>query len=148
MNIKLKTLSLCAVVAGILFVFLGLQAKSAKQQMDSQGVSVPGTIVKAETQVGSKGKKRYVLLVDWAEGAVRHNAQKFVVKKDFFQTRVRGDMTISAPEITIRSLPGKVDSAIIVGGSSDFGGMEWLGAIVGLLGLWGTWKAFFARRSA
>lgn len=148
MKKQIKTLSLCALAMGILFAVLGLNASSQRKNLEVNGVSAPGKIVHAEVQPGSKGKKRYVIHVDWTQGENKHVAQRFVVKKAFFDTKVEDRSQVVVPDVTVRYLPDKPGSEVIDGGSGDFSGMEWLGLIVGLLGLFGTWKSFFAKPAA
>ena len=145
MGIQAKTMSLCGLCAAGVFVFLGLSAKNYNQQLEANGLSFPGTITRVEVQSGSKGKKRYVIDVAWGEGQGRREGDKFVVTKSFFESKVGVDSAILSPEVTIRHLPGAPDSAIILGGTSDLGGMEWLGGIIGIVSLIGTFLSFRPR---
>lgn len=129
--------ALCLLGMAAVFLTLGFGAKRHAVQLEREGISAPGVISQAEVQTGSKGKKRYLLRVNWA-GAPGQQPQPFVVTKDFFLARVREDGVVSDPNVTLRHLPGRETDAILVGGSSDFGGMEYLGfALLGLGGFVG-----------
>lgn len=146
MSVKLKTMSVCALFASALFVFLGLQAEQQAKELEEKGVSMPGKIKQAEIRRGSRNRRRYILHATWGEGADRQPDHFFVVTKAFFDARVKDGTHVISPDITVRMIPGNLDSAIIVGGSTNFGGMEWLGGIIGLAGLVGIYFGFIAKR--
>lgn len=126
--------SLCILGMGVTFIGLGLNAKSSAARLEAEGVSYAGTITRAEVQSGSKGKKRYLVRVNWGEGDQTRTDDPFVVTKSFFLSRVGEDDGVTDPSVTLRCFPGNPDSAVLVGGSSDLGGMEWLGYFVAALG--------------
>lgn len=119
--------ALCLLGMAAIFLFLGFGAKRHAARLEAEGISVPGVISQAEVQTGSKGKKRYVIRVTWGEGAAKREGQPFVVTRAFFSGRVSEDGAVSDPNVTLRHLPGGEENAILVGGSSDLGGMEYLG---------------------
>lgn len=145
MSVKIKTLGICALLAGALFVFLGYEAKAEWEKMEKEGISVPAQITSAKINRTSKGKKRHYLYVTWKSESATHADQHFLVKKEFFESKVQGENVVKAPDVTVKYVKGSEADAIIVGGSTDFGGMEWLGYIVGLVGVYITWKAFRPR---
>lgn len=145
MTTHLKTLSICGVVAGLVFGFLGLNARNSRRELAEKGSSTPGVISAAKIQSGAKNKKLYYLYVTWGEGAGRQTDQAFKVTKSFFHQKANQQTAVVFPDVAIQSLPGDPTSAIIVGGSSDLGGMEWLGLAVGLAGAWGTYKGFLRK---
>ena len=42
--------------------------------------------------------------------------------------------------MTVRAVPGQPDRATLVGTSSDFHGMEWLGYLLVVVGAFGCWR--------
>jgi hypothetical protein len=127
--------ALCLLGMAAVFLALGFTAKRQAARLEAEGVSVPGVISQAELQTGSKGKKRHILRVTWGEGGAKREGQPFVVTRAFFSERVREDGAVSDPNVTLRHLPGGQENAILVGGTSDLGGMEYLGfAFAGLGG--------------
>ena len=146
MSIKLKTLSICGVLAGALFIYLGLSAEKEAALLAEQGVSVPGKIVEADITRGRKNKKTYRLSVNWQEAnGTDHPGQRFLVKKAFFQEKVAGETAIKSADVTVRYLNGHTADAIIVGGSSDFTGMQYLGYVLALIGGYGVLRGFVLR---
>ena len=125
---------LCVLGMGVTFIGLGFAAKQSAARLEAEGVTHTGTITKAEVQSGAKGKKRYLVRVTWGEGDQAKADDPFVVTKTFFLSRASEDGVIADPAVTLRSLPGDPDSTILVGGTSDLRGMEWLGYFVGALG--------------
>jgi len=119
---------------GVIFICLGFNAKHSAARLEAEGTSYAGTITKAEVQSGSKGKKRYVVRVTWGEGDQTKTDDPFVVTKSFFLSRVSEDGVVTDPSVTLRAFPGDPDSAVLVGGTSDLGGMENLGYFVAALG--------------
>lgn len=140
--------SLCLFGMAILFLLFGFSAKKKAARFEAEGQSFAGTITRTEIQSGSKGKKRYVVWVTWGEGAQVQTDDSFVVTKQFFSGKVADDGAVADPSVTIRSLPGDPDSAVLVGGTSDLGGMEWLGLIVGVIGLWQLMRTILSLRRA
>lgn len=138
--------SLCLFGMAILFLLFGFGAKKKAARFEAEGQSFAGTITRTEIQSGSKGKKRYVVWVTWGEGAQVRTDDSFVVTKQFFQGKVGADGVVADPAVTIRALPGDPDSAILVGGTSDLGGMEWLGLLVGVIGIWQLMRTILSLR--
>jgi hypothetical protein len=134
MSLKVKILGIVALVIGALFTFLGLQTKSKI-----------GQITRVSVERGNKGKKRYYMYVTWASEGTTHNDQRFPVTQTFFQSKVENDTTVKSPEVTVRYLKGPEAESHLVGGWSNFRGMEYLGYIVILVGIVVTWKAFKPR---
>ena len=126
--------SLCILGMGVTFIGLGLNAKRSATRLASEGVSHAGTITRAEVQKGSKGKKRYLVRVNWGEGDQTRTDDPFSVTKTFYLSRVGEGGVVADPSVTLRCFPGDPDSAVLVGGSSDLGGMEWLGDLVAATG--------------
>lgn len=145
MSVKIKTLGICALLAGVLFIFLGFQAKAESEKMEKEGISVPAQITSAKINRTSKGKKRHYVYVTWKSETATHADHHFLVNKKFFESKVEGETVVKDSEVTIRYVKGDEADAVIVGGSTDLGGMEWLGYIVTLVGAFITWKAFRPR---
>lgn len=145
MNTRGKAFGICLLAMGALFIFLGFQAKMAQQRMDTEGISVPGKVQSAKINRTSKGKKLHYLYVTWEADGTAHTNLPYQVKEAFYETKVKGDGVVFVPDVTVRYVKGDEDDAIIVGGAKDLGGMEWLGYIVTLIGLYVTWKAFRPR---
>ncbi len=141
------TSALCLLGMSAIFLTLGLSARRSAARLEAEGISAPGLISQAEVQSGSKGKKRYLLRITWGEGAARQEAQPFVVTKTFFSKHVREDGVVSDAQVTLRHLPGEEDEASVVGGSSDLGGMEYLGVACAALGGFMAFRIFLRRRA-
>ncbi len=133
--------SLCILGMGVTFIALGFNAKRNAARLASEGVSQAGTITRAEVQTGSKGKKRYLVRVNWGEGDQTRTDDPFSVTKTFYLSRVGEGGVVADPSVILRFFPGDPESAVLVGGTSDLGGMEWLGYFVAALG------AFFLIRT-
>jgi hypothetical protein len=133
-------LPICILLMGLLFSVIGLHAQQERQKLERSGISASGQVISGKLSSGSKGKKNYHLRVRWSEdGAFRE--QLFPVKRDFFAQHVVGsghsetDNKVTAPEVSVRTIPGQPEEAIIVGGSSDHFGMQYLGYPLVALGL-------------
>ena len=148
MSTKIKTMGICAIVIGAVFVFLGFKANAEREALAKSGISVPGVITSAKIDRGSKNKKRHHLMVTWNAGETAHNDQRFLVKKAFFDSKVHDGTEVKMPDVTVRYVPGQEADAIIVGGSSDFVGMEYLGYIVAFIGVVICWFSFRKRAPA
>lgn len=142
---KLKSISSCAVLIGIAFVALGFFAKRSSKELEEKGVSVPGRIVQAQVSHRGKHVTQYFLHVDWGEGAERRTDDTFDVSEGFFRSKVEGETQVVSPEVTVRMIPGDRGSAVLVGGHPSYGGLEWIGVVVGVLGLLGHGLTFILR---
>lgn len=125
---------LCALGMAMIFVFLGFSAKRQNAMLERKGITYSGSITKAEVQKGSKGKKRYVVWVTWGEGDGIKTDDSFVVTKSFFEGHMGSDEVADDASVTIRTLPEKPGSAVLVGGTSDLSGMENLGYVFVVIG--------------
>ena len=146
MNSKnLKALSLCAIAGGSLFIWLGLAAKRSRALITEQGISVPGTVTGGHIKDGSKGKRNYYLEVRWSASPGHLANESFKVTNSFYIAHVSVDKSVRVPEVELRYLPDRPQTAIVVGGTSDDGGMEWLGSILVLLGGFGVYRLFLRK---
>ena len=141
MNTQMKTLGICVVMVGLIFITLGLYSKNQNEHLLRAGISEPGTISDARLEAGSKNKKRPILVVKWGRGS-EERTDDFEVKKSFYETKVQGRGTLVNTDVTVRHIPGRPNTAIIEGGSTDFSGMQWLGYAVSLGGVCLTYRAF------
>lgn len=126
--------SLCALGMAIIFIALGFNAKWHNSKLEKEGASFTGHITKSEVQKGSKGKKRYIVWVTWGEGDQIKKDDSFVVTPSFFESRLGSKEKADGDMVTIRAIPGKPESAVVVGGTSDLSGMERLGYFVAAIG--------------
>lgn len=140
--------ALCILGMGVIFIGLGFSAKRSASRLEAEGITHTGTITKAEVQKGSKGKKRYLVRVTWGEGDLAKTDDPFVVTKTFFLSRASEDGVVSDSAVTLRSLPGDPGSTILVGGTSDLSGIEWLGYFVGSFGAFMLIRALRRRSPA
>jgi hypothetical protein len=149
MNSKnLTTFSLCAIAGGILFLWLGLAAKRSRAIMAEQGISVPGTVTGGHINNGSKGKRNYYLEVRWSANQGHLANESFKVTNPFYSAHVNVDKSVRVSEVELRYLPDHPETAIVVGGTSDNGGMEWLGGILALLGGFGICRRFLRKAAS
>jgi hypothetical protein len=145
-NLQPYTLALCAIFGGLIFIALGLHSNLRRQEMEQRGVSFPGTIL--EEKVDSRGDandtKRYLLRVSWNEGGAAPLDKYFEVQRDYYELRAQVVDGGPKPPVIVRAIPGQPDRATLVGTSSDFHGMEWLGYLLVAAGVFGCWR--MARR--
>lgn len=122
-----------------LFITLGLGAKAKAQELKEKGRTVNGTVIGHEIQHGSKNKKTYYLKVTWSEegSATPRVGDRFTVKKAYYEAHMGTNSGVS-----VRYIPGKKDSAVLEGGSTNFGGMEWLGYVIGAVSVTGAFFSF------
>ncbi len=145
-NLQPYTLALCAIVGGFVFIALGLHSKLRRQEMEQHGVSFPGSIL--EAKVDSRGDandtKRYLLRVSWNEGGAGPLEKYFEVQRDYYELHAPVVDGGPPPPVTVRAIPGHPDRATLLGTSSDFYGMDWLGYLLVAAGVFGCWR--IARR--
>lgn len=118
-----------------IFVGLGFNAKRSNAKLESEGVSVEGKITKAEVQRDSKGRKRYIIRVTCSEGTLQKENAPYAVTPLFYDHHVAPNGTIADPTVTLQYFPNAPESAVIVGGTSDLAGMEWMGAFFAFIGV-------------
>ncbi len=132
---------LIVVAIGLVFVGFGHYAQKQANELQAHGVTEPAQIIGASIESGSKGKKRYILTVQWGE-AQAQQTQKFAVGKKHFESKVEGKDKIVTAATTVRLIPGQPDTAVVEGGLTSFSGAQWAGYFVVLLGALMTYKGF------
>lgn len=135
------------ILIGLAFVGLGLHTLRKVDALRTRGVTLPAQITAASTDTNSKGKKRYILTVQWADGQATQT-QRFAVKQDYFQTKVAGQNQVTAADTTITHIPGEPGTVIVEGGTTAFSGAHWGGALVLLIGALMMWKGCTGREAA
>lgn len=130
---KIKIIAVIAVIAGPFLTYNGHQEKERLAKLEKEGVTVDGII---EGGNWKKGKGSYYQFdVSYAPQNGTPTKQTFKVTSDYFSAHAsETTKMVTNPEAKVRYLPSNVqDSAILVGGSTDFtaGFNLGIGAFVG-----------------
>ena len=131
---KLKIFSVIAVLGGPFAAFEGYKDKQLLAEMDKSGVTVPGEIVGGGSS-GGRRSRSYELIIGFSpQGATTPTKKSFKVTSSFYKAHT-SDSSITDPNVQVRYLPAKPDTAIVVGGSSEYTALFPLGIGAGVIGL-------------
>ena len=128
---KIKVFAIIAVIAGPFLTYNGHQEKERLAKLEKEGVTVDGIIEGGEWKRGKHSNYQFDVSYTPQNGAPVK--QTFKVTSNYFSAHAR-DTAVTDAVANERYLPSAVqDSAIIVGGSTDFtaGFNLGIGAFVG-----------------
>ncbi|WP_395732652.1 DUF3592 domain-containing protein [Prosthecobacter sp.] len=128
---KIKLFAAIAVIAGPFLTYSGHQEKERLARLEKEGVTVDGIIEGGEWKRGKNSN--YQFDVSYTPQSSAPVKQTFKVTSNYFSAHA-SDTAVTDPVAKVRYLPSAIqDSAILVGGSTDFtaGFNLGIGAFVG-----------------
>jgi hypothetical protein len=76
--------------------------------------------------------------VSWNERGAPPLEKYFEAQRDYYE--LYGQVADGGPQPPVTAIPGQPDRATLLGTSSDFYGMEWLGYLLVAAGVFGCWR--------
>lgn len=128
---KIKLFAAIAIIAGPFLTYNGHQEKERLVRLEKEGVTVDGIIEGGEWKKGKNSNYQFDVSYTPQNGAPVK--QTFKVTSNYFSAHA-SDTAVTDPMAKVRYLPSAIqDSAILVGGSTDFtaGFNLGIGAFVG-----------------
>jgi len=128
---KIKLFAAIAIIAGPFLTYNGHQEKERLARLEKEGVTVDGIIEGGEWKKGKNSNYQFDVSYTPQNGAPVK--QTFKVTSNYFSAHA-SDTAVTDPMAKVRYLPSAIqDSAILVGGSTDFtaGFNLGIGAFVG-----------------
>ncbi|MFZ2281992.1 MAG: DUF3592 domain-containing protein [Prosthecobacter sp.] len=128
---KIKLFAAIAIIAGPFLTYNGHQEKERLAKLEKEGVTVDGIIEGGEWKRGKNSN--YQFDVSYTPQNAAPVKQTFKVTSNYFSAHA-SDTAVTDPLAKVRYLPSAIqDSAILVGGSTDFtaGFNLGIGAFVG-----------------
>jgi len=128
---KIKLFAAIAIIAGPFLTYNGHQEKERLARLEKEGVTVDGIIEGGEWKKGKNSNYQFDVSYTPQNGAPVK--QTFKVTSNYFSAHA-SDTAVTDPIAKVRYLPSAIqDSAILVGGSTDFtaGFNLGIGAFVG-----------------
>ena len=128
---KIKLFAAIAIIAGPFLTYNGHQEKERLARLEKEGVTVDGIIEGGEWKKGKNSNYQFDVSYTPQNGAPVK--QTFKVTSNYFSAHA-SDTAVTDPVAKVRYLPSAIqDSAILVGGSTDFtaGFNLGIGAFVG-----------------
>ncbi len=128
---KIKIAAVIAIIAGPFLTYNGHQEKERLAKLEKEGVTVDGIIEGGEWKKGKNSNYQFDVSYTPQNGAPIKKT--FKVTSNYFSAHA-SDTAVTDPMAKVRYLPSAIqDSAILVGGSTDFtaGFNLGIGAFVG-----------------
>lgn len=128
---KIKLFAVIAIIAGPFLTYSGHQEKERLAKLEKEGVTVDGIIEGGEWRKGKHSNYQFDVSYTPQNGSPIK--QTFKVTSSYFSAHA-SDTAVTDEQAKVRYLPSAIqDSAILVGGSTDFtaGFNLGIGAFVG-----------------
>lgn len=141
MNWKIKIGIVLLIVLGPFLAVMGYQSKAKHDRLVEKGKVVEGFITGGDWKRGRKGGKTYHFDVRYTPENQAVITKKFSVGRTYFDSKVSAD-TIVNPSAQVRYNQEDPNESELVGEEENQGFLLWVGPLVCLVGVFGTWYAF------